>query len=96
MRATAKAARVTGDGGRGYKDEDDEGHDGNFPEGGERQWSSSGGKGTKQSNIKSTSTARKVVATTVHSVGFPPDSDGSWPKVTIRKKCESLKHLHAL
>ena len=67
MRATAKAARVTGDEGRGYEDDDDEEHDGNFPEGGERQWSSSGGKGTKQSNIKSTSTARKVVATTVRA-----------------------------
>ena len=85
MRATVKAARVTGDRGRGYKDDDDEGHDGNFPEGGERQWSSSGSKGTKHSTIKSTSTARKVVATMVHSVGFPPDSNGTWPKVTIRK-----------
>ena len=40
-----------GDGGGVYEDDDDEGHDKTFPKGGGRRWSSSGGKGTQQSNI---------------------------------------------
>ena len=34
-------------------------------------------------------------ALVVHSVGFR-NPDGSWPKVTGRKKCESSKHRNAL
>jgi hypothetical protein len=38
-------------------------------------------------------TAAKAV---VHSVGIPWNSDGIWPNVTGRKKCESSKHQNAL
>ena len=39
-----------GNGGRGYEDDHDKGHDGTFPEGGGRRWSSSSNEGTQQSN----------------------------------------------
>ena len=47
--------------------EGNEGHGGTFPEGGGRRWSSSGGKGTQQSNIKPASTVRNVVAMTARA-----------------------------
>ena len=56
-----------GDGGRGYLDDDDEGHDGTFPKGGGRRWSSSGGEGTQQSNINPTSMTRNLVSLTVRA-----------------------------
>ena len=45
----------------------DEGHARTFPEGGGRQWSSSSGKGTQQSNTKAASMARNVVAMTARA-----------------------------
>jgi hypothetical protein len=56
-----------GEGGRSYKDDNNEGHDGTFPKGGGRRWSSSGGKGTQQSNAKATSTERNMVAMTARA-----------------------------
>ena len=47
--------------------EGSEGRDGTFPKVGGRRWSSSGGEGTQQSNIKPTSMARNVVVTTVRT-----------------------------
>jgi len=66
-RVTTKAARVRGAGATSYEDDEDEGHDGIFPEGGGRRWSSSSGEGTQQSNAKATSTGRNMVATTARA-----------------------------
>ena len=59
---------ILGDRGRGYEDDDEEGYAGNFPEGGGRWSSFSGGESAQQSNIKSTSTVINVVATTARAM----------------------------
>jgi hypothetical protein len=75
---TLHAKGGKGNGGRVYEDDDNEGHNETFFEGGGRRWSSSGGEGTQQSNIKLTSTARNLVVITVSAMpnrGYKEDGD---------------------